>query len=407
MTNPDHKILDFFISFCSNKESQFFDSLLEQLTEGIFGEALSYTVQAAEFIRSNALVDAKHALMKAMDSSANDARIYLNLAGIFASLGEYSHAISTYEHVRRLGLDSAFIDLRLASVYELAQDYSAAEKHYRNALDSKEHHFNAAQGLISVYLSTGRINNAWQEIKNIINLYPKEYEGIHLATALYIMCNMPTKAAELLNEVRPRFHRRILFHYDYIKALICAQEYDAAYEYLSKLDDELINNNLFFEKEKNNILLGLGRSKEAMELLEHICATYSDIESMFLYSTLLLKHGHTDKALDILHQIIEQYRPCDIYFRAMYLCANVLKHTNQLPSASSLFSTLSTELDEAIAQDGHSVPLYILKASCCRELAQPDAAAEFLDKARQLFGNNEIFQEYCNHFDVAADMPSL
>lgn len=407
MTNLDHSTLDHFIDICSKNGAAFCDTFFGQLTSGISSDVIPNAMSAADLILSNDLAAAKQILTQAADSPESGGRMYLNLGNIFASLGEPSHAITAYEQARHLGTNSAFIDLRIASAYELSKDYSAAEEYYTHALQSEDYHFHAAQGLISVYLSTGRINNAWQEIKNIINLYPKEYEGIHLATALYIMCNMPTKATELLNEVRPRFHRRILFHYDYIKALSCTQEYAAAYEYLSKLDDELINNNLFFEKEKNNILLGLGRSKEAMELLEHICATYSDIESMFLYSTLLLKHGHTDKALDILHQIIEQYKPCDIYFRAMYLCANVLKHTNQLPSASSLFNTLSTELDEAIAQDGHSVPLYLLKASCCRELAQPDAAAEFLDKARQLFGNNEIFQEYCDHFDVAADMPSL
>lgn len=368
MTNPDHKILDYFISFCSNKESLFFDSLLEQLMEGISGETLSYTVQASEYIRSNALVDAKHALMKAMDSSANDARIFLNLAGIFTSLREYSHAISAYEQARRPGVDPAFIDLRLASVYELAQDYSSAEKHYRDALDSKEYHFNASQGLVSVYISAGRIRDAWDEVKNIINLYPERYEGIHLASALYLLCNMPIKAKELLNKARPKFHKRILFHYDYIKSLECAQQYDAAYEYLSSLDEELVRENLFFAKENSIILLALGQTNSAMQCLEYICSNFSDLESMYLYSTLLLSTGTTDKALEILHDIIDTYSPCLIYFKAMYLYASVLKHTGQSAESESLYSRLYQELDAIIDDDNPYIPLYILKAYCCEEL---------------------------------------
>src|SRR6056297_1343108 len=194
--------------------------------------AMSEISQINEII-DNTEVAVKYA-KKAAELEPENKWFQLKLARLYINNKEYENAINVYQKLYEINQKDLEIPYNLAALYRQTNQFSKAIELY-NAIEKKTG-INETLSITKqrLYLQIGQKNNAYDEIKKLINHYPNKPEYYGIIAEMYSNDNLFSKAQENYDTLFKIDSTNSLGQLSIIDFYRKKMDYDNAFKYLRK-----------------------------------------------------------------------------------------------------------------------------------------------------------------------------
>lgn len=130
-------------------------------------------------------------------------RIYVVLGNTYAALGDYDHALLTYQSALELLPKDAGLNLSLADLYYTTELYDKAIEYYNKTLQYDKNNSSAFLGLARAYLKIGFLSKSRQYFKKYFEKINNPNNSVLYDYALVnLLSNIPTIALDYALKVK-------------------------------------------------------------------------------------------------------------------------------------------------------------------------------------------------------------
>lgn len=259
-------------------------SLFSCATGAIHKKAIELNTKAIRLIEENNLEMAEKHLELALEYNKNYAEAYNNLGIIYLRQNKIDRAEKYFLTAIEYNSDFAEAHNNLGYVYMIRGDYKKAEHRFKSALNIDPALLNARLNLaklymitnegekavsellklkiftkdeevyallVSAYLKTGRISNAFDIVDEMLSDNVMAEKGRFLRGYINLALNRCKDAIDDFESVRKKFFDSIEFRINISAAYICAKEYDKA--------EDILQGVLAIKRDEPAALFNLGR----------------------------------------------------------------------------------------------------------------------------------------------------
>lgn len=338
-----------------------------------------YINMAQIYIVTDEFEAAEKWLNKALLLDKKCAIAYFHLGNIALLLNKSEDARTHYAKAMSLGYDNIQIYINLAMDAEDRGDIETALSYYNRAIAINKFNAIAKARKAQILIALKRFPEALKVCDNLIELNPDIFEGYHYKFAVLCDMNRFEEAEAVLDRALQLFPEDEAFYYD--KARLChAQGHleDALtlLETKVSVNDENRTSMTAFRAE---VLLGLGRTDEALELLLEEYPKSHDGEIVFLLNSIYMANKNYEEVLHYSQEIIDHSEIGNYYYAALYYHAVALSKLGRKQEAEAEYENAQKFFRAACARQPGQLQLYFYRAMCYEELAQYDKALEMTD----------------------------
>ncbi len=339
----------------------------------------SYINCAQAYIMMDRFDDALKSLDKVLMIDKKNGLAYFHKGNVELLKGDGETARESYNKAISLGFDNLQIYINLAADAEERADFDTAISYYNKVITLDKFNAYAKARKIQILITLKRMPEALKTCESLIETNPDTFEGYHFKFA--VLCDMGKyqEAEAVLDRALTLFPDDDAFFYD--KARLCHAQ--------GRLEEalDIIDNKLAFNDDnrtsltafKAEILLALGKTDDALEILLDEYKESHDGEIVFLINSIYITKENYDEVLKYSQEIIDNSEVGNYYYAALYYHAVALSKLGRKEEAAAEYENAQKFFRAACSRQPGQLQLYFYRAMCYEELGQYDKAIEMTD----------------------------
>lgn len=339
----------------------------------------SYINMAQISIVSDAFDAAKKWLNKALLLDKKCAIAYFHLGNIELLLNDSEAARTHYAKAASLGYDNIQIYINLAIDAEERGDIDTALSYYNRVIGMDKFNAIAKVRKAQILIAMKRYLEALNVSDNLLEYNPDVFEGYHFKFAVLCELNKFDDAEAVLNRALELFPDDDGLYYDKARLLHSQGRLEDA---LDIIDQKLVfndSNRTALTAFKAEILLALGRTDKALEILLDEYDSSHDGEIVFLLNSIYIANKNYEEVLHYSKEIIDNSDVGDYYYAALYYHAVALRKLGRKQEADAEYEHAQKVFRAACSRQPGQLQLYFYRAMCYEELGQYEKAIEMTD----------------------------
>lgn len=339
----------------------------------------SYINMAQVYIALDQYDDAKKYLNKALLIDKKCAIVYFHLGNIDLLQNNTEGARTYYNKAISLGYDNAQIYINLAVDAEERNDFETAISYYNKAIALDKFNALAKARKAQILIALKRLPEALSVSDSLLETNPDVFEGYHYKFAILTEMNKWDEAEAVLNRALELFPDDDALYYDKARLLQMQKRLDEAIDLIDSKLDFSGDNRTSLTTFKAEVLLALGKTDEALSILQDEYPKSKDGEVAFLLNSIHIAKKEYDEVLKYSQDIITNSTIDKYYHSALYYHAVALSKLGRTEEATKEFKNALKFFRAACSREPGQIQLYFYRAMCHEELKQYNQALELLD----------------------------
>ena len=339
----------------------------------------SYINMAQVYIALDEYDDAKKFLNKALLVDKKNALIYFHLGNIDLLQNNTEGARTYYNKAISLGYDNTQIFINLAVDAEERNDFDTAISYYNKAIALDKFNALAKARKAQILITLKRLPEALNVSDSLLETNPDVFEGYHYKFAILMEMGKLDDAETVLNRALELFPDDDALYYDKARLLQTQNRLDEAIELIDSKLDFNGDNRTSLISFKAEVLLALGRTDEALTILQDEYPKSKDSEVAFLLNSIYIAKKEYDEVLKYSQEIISSSAIDNYYYSALYYHAVALNKLGHEGEAKKEFENALKFFRAACSRNPGQIQLYFYRAMCHEELKQYEKALEMVD----------------------------
>ncbi len=301
------------------------------------------------------------------------------LARLKIEQGKENEAITLYNEALALDPKNNNIKLRLGLLYSKGKQYKKAEEIFINILQAEPESYFATLYLARLYSKTGQLKLADTHFQNALKLNWSKDLSFEMAE-FYNLQKRFSEALKMYQDVLKNDSQDEGAALGVVQVLLFLDKGKEALEELAKIKT-YTNNPERIDLVRSQILINMGQSNRAKELLESLLKSTSLFQANYLLGVIYYEEHQTDKALIQLKKI-----PASAAEFKDSILLQVRIHEEEKKSDKSI-----ELLKQVIAdKDAQQALFYSLLASIFQKEGNTDEAVKTLSQGVDHFPQNEL-----------------